>query len=115
MSSDSQALPEPFATVGHIAALSRVYAGPSGESNEKLWIQEVAWREQQANALNSRAVISVSILDSIRYRQEAAGGLEPLFWPWNSVDSHIRPQYFRYHDGAIRLLIVLHNRNPCAP
>src|SRR3984957_19807090 len=51
-------------TVCPIAAFSRVYAGPSGESNEKLWIQEVAWHEAPANRPDSVATVSVSIVDS---------------------------------------------------
>jgi hypothetical protein len=65
MSSDLHALAEAFHTFCPVAALSRVYAGPSGESNEKLWIQEVAWHEEQANWLNPMVGISVSILDSV--------------------------------------------------
>src|SRR5258706_3952109 len=103
-----------MATFRPLAALSRVYAGPSGESNEKLWIQEVAWHEEQANWLDSKAEISVSDCNSVCYRQHTAEGLVKLFWPRNSVNSHVRPQNSRDYDGAIRLLIILHDRNPGA-
>src|ERR1700761_3931554 len=34
---------------------------------------------------------------------------------WNPIDSHIWPQSLRNKDRAIGLLIVLDNRDPCAP
>src|ERR1700722_11187548 len=115
MSSDLQALPEALHTFCPIAALSRVYAGPSGESNEKLWIQEVAWHEEPAHGFKFTAWLGVSIVNSAGYRNSVARRREPLFWSGNSIDSHIWPQYFRYCDGTIRLLIILYNRNPRAP
>src|SRR5258708_1767876 len=107
MSSDLQAPPEAFHTFCRLAALSRVYAGPSGESNEKLWIQEVAWREERANGRNFRVTILVSVANSIDCKRYARTGEESLFWSRNSIDSHVRLQYFRDCDGTIRLLIIL--------
>src|SRR5437879_2083824 len=115
MSSDLQAPPEAFHTFCRLAALSRVYAGPSGESNEKLWIQEVAWREERANGKDFRVKNNVSIVHSIDYKRCVRSGAESLFWPRNSIDSHVRLQNFRDCDGTIRLLIILHHRNPGAP
>src|SRR5579859_1401154 len=114
MSSDLQAPPEAFPTFSPSAALSRVYAGPSGESNEKLWIQEVAWRVGRANGLKFRAETYVSIVNSVCYRRYSAKDPERLLRPWDAIDSHIRPQNFRYRDGTIRLLIIFHHRNPGA-
>ena len=65
MSSDMLTPPEAFHTFCPATALSRVYAGPYGESNEKLWIQEVAWHEARANEANSEGEIPVSAVDSI--------------------------------------------------
>src|SRR5579863_2270388 len=115
MSSVLQTPPEAFHTFCPIGALSRVYAGLFGESNEKLWIQEVAWWGKRPHRPNLRAKNITTIVNSTVYRKRAAGKQKPLLWPRNPLDTHIGPQRLRNQDGTIRLLIILHHRNPGAP
>src|SRR5258705_10455662 len=115
MSSDLEAPPEPVARLRPLAALSRVYAGLSGESNEKLWIQEVAWHEEPAKRSDSPVSISVSAVDSACCSQHSDSKPEPLFWPGNPLNPHIRLEYFRYYNRSVGLLLIFHHRNQGPP
>jgi hypothetical protein len=62
-----------------------------------------------------RAAGRLNSVISIDYNDSKGEVGEILFWTGNPVDPHIRPQYFRYHNGAVGLLVILDNGDPGAP